>query len=161
MADRLGRHRLEPGDGLGAGAHGPDRERRPDRRQLAGEFDDESGADLNSAFYVPVYDLTLCSAVVYKVCNQVWRWNLDRVEDTNWLRGRPYEVRTWNAGSVLASRQTTDYSAVLTVGSDPVDPPQPPPPAPPVCGAYSDAAHFVAAGETKGYTYDAAGANLR
>ncbi|MCA9869135.1 MAG: hypothetical protein KC487_01925, partial [Anaerolineae bacterium] len=74
-----------------ANANHPDTQREywrvttPDGTQyrFGGEFDDETGADLNSAFYVPVWDQTLCSAVVYKVCNQVWRWNLDRVEDAN------------------------------------------------------------------------------
>jgi YD repeat-containing protein len=59
----------------------------------------------------------------------------------------------------VADRQLTSYTAALTAGSDPVDPPQPPPPAPPICGAYTDAAHFIAVDETKGYTYDASGAN--
>jgi RHS repeat-associated protein len=92
-------------------------------------------------------------------CVSVARSDGTPLRDHNWLRGRAYEVRTWNTGSVLADRQLTSYTATLTAGSDPVNPPQPPPPAPPVCGAYTDAAHFVAAGETRGYTYDASGAN--
>ncbi|MCB0074558.1 MAG: RHS repeat protein, partial [Caldilineaceae bacterium] len=94
-------------------------------------------------------------------CMSVERSDGTPLSDYNWLRGRPYEVSTWDSGSVLASRQTTVYTATLTAGSDPVLPPQPPPPAPPVCGAYTDAAHFVAASEARSYTYDASGANPR
>ncbi|MCB9132114.1 MAG: hypothetical protein H6647_14425 [Anaerolineales bacterium] len=84
-------------------------------------------------------------------CMSVERSDGTPLSDYNWLRGRPYEVSTWDSGSVLASRQTTVYTATLTAGSDPVLPPQPPPPAPPVCGAYTDAAHFVAASEARSY----------
>lgn len=44
----------------------------------------EGGTDQNSAWFVPVYSSGSCSGVSsYWVCDKVWRWNLDRVEDTN------------------------------------------------------------------------------
>lgn len=56
--------------------------------RFGGEFDtDKSNADQNSAFYTPMYDSTCSGANLgganYWVCNKAWRWNLDRVEDTN------------------------------------------------------------------------------
>ncbi|MBX3016094.1 MAG: hypothetical protein KF832_31520 [Caldilineaceae bacterium] len=44
----------------------------------------KGGIDQNSAWFVPVYSSGTCSGVSgYWVCDKVWRWNLDRVEDTN------------------------------------------------------------------------------
>ncbi|MGB4976083.1 MAG: hypothetical protein WBR35_05035, partial [Anaerolineae bacterium] len=42
-----------------------------------------SGSDLDSTFFVPVYDLSICAADPYRVCNKAWQWNLDRIEDTD------------------------------------------------------------------------------
>ena len=47
------------------------------------EFDAETGADLNSAWYTPIYSSQECSGYSYRVCNKVWKWNLDRIEDPN------------------------------------------------------------------------------
>ncbi|NOX62177.1 MAG: hypothetical protein GXP42_09585 [Chloroflexi bacterium] len=47
------------------------------------EFDVETGADLNSAWYVPTYSTQWCTNDPYRVCNKVWKWNLDRIEDPN------------------------------------------------------------------------------
>lgn len=32
---------------------------------------------------MPVYDLSICAADPYRVCNKAWQWNLDRIEDTD------------------------------------------------------------------------------
>jgi RHS repeat-associated protein len=86
------------------------------------------------------------------VCISVQRSDGVTLQDHNWLRGRPYEVRTWNTGDVLAGREITEYSTVLTAGNDPVPGLSP-------CGRYTDAAHFTAVGEARSYAFDASGAN--
>ncbi|MEO6060389.1 MAG: carbohydrate-binding protein, partial [Thermoflexales bacterium] len=57
----------------------------PDGTQyrFGGEIEPETNVDQDSAFYVPIYDLTLCAAVAGKLCNKIWQWNLDRVQDTD------------------------------------------------------------------------------
>lgn len=57
----------------------------PDGTQyrFGGEIEPETGADLDSAFWVPMYDTTLCSSAASKLCNKAWQWNLDRVRDTD------------------------------------------------------------------------------
>ncbi len=52
----------------------------------------------------------------------------------------------------MAGREITDYSTVLTAGSDPTPGTSP-------CGRYTDAAHFTAVGEARSYAFDASGAN--
>jgi hypothetical protein len=57
--------------------------------RFGGEFDpDKANADQDSAFYAPIRDLTVCANSTlggnyYGMCNKAWKWNLDRVEDTN------------------------------------------------------------------------------
>ncbi len=53
--------------------------------RFGGEIDPESGADQNSAWYVPIYGFNLsgCNDPDLWMCNKTWQWNLDRIEDTN------------------------------------------------------------------------------
>ena len=58
--------------------------------RFGGEFDPDktTANDQNSAFYVPIRDVTVCANSTlggdyYRMCNKAWKWNLDRVEDTN------------------------------------------------------------------------------
>ena len=51
--------------------------------RFGGEYDPETGEDLDSAFYVPVYSGGHCPDSQHNVCQRIWKWNLDRVEDTN------------------------------------------------------------------------------
>ena len=49
--------------------------------RFGGEFEPETGADQNSVFYVPLH--TIGSTGNHIQPPSAWRWNLDRVEDTN------------------------------------------------------------------------------
>ncbi|RIK53782.1 MAG: hypothetical protein DCC57_07830, partial [Chloroflexi bacterium] len=55
------------------------------RYRFGGEIDPESGADQDSALYATVYSTgsLYCGNFLYDLCNKVYQWNLDRVEDTN------------------------------------------------------------------------------
>jgi YD repeat-containing protein len=54
------------------------------RYRFGGEIEPETSLDQNSAFYVTVYDYTtICGGYAYSLCDKVWQWNLDRVEDPN------------------------------------------------------------------------------
>ena len=73
------------------------------RYRFGGEFEPLTNADQNSVYYVPVYDTTVCAAVSRKTCNKAWRWNLDRVEDTN-----------GNASSYFYDLETNYYKSTNT-----------------------------------------------
>ncbi len=52
--------------------------------RFGGETEPETGFPQQSAFYVTVYDLNACSGYPQNyLCDKVWQWNLDRVEDSN------------------------------------------------------------------------------
>jgi hypothetical protein len=55
------------------------------RYRFGGEIDPESSTDQNSAFYATVYSTgsAYCGDFLYDLCDKVYQWNLDRVEDTN------------------------------------------------------------------------------
>lgn len=78
--------------------------------RFGGEFNpddtDVTTNDQNSAWYMPIYDQSICAGFTGFLCNKVWRWNLDRVEDPN--------------GNILNYYYTLEmnYYSSNTLGSD-------------------------------------------
>lgn len=55
------------------------------RYRFGGEIEPETGYDQDSVFYVTIYDTdpASCGNFTNDLCDKAWRWNLDRIEDTN------------------------------------------------------------------------------
>ena len=51
--------------------------------RFGGEIDPDTSTDLDSAWYTIVEDPVVCAGGSHGLCDKVYRWNLDRVEDLN------------------------------------------------------------------------------